>query len=162
MQEQRDRLGQGVSRGSEKVSSPGGPPRRPQRKPRGPGEGPVRCWDCGQVCRVRSGCPSRNTSGKRAAPGESNGSRGRLLSSFHKVIAVPADAPFWVMLQLKGGSIPALIDTGAQFSCVRSDIGEYLYLMGEPCVFGSYSVGCVLADGTRCDLTNSVRLHVIL
>jgi hypothetical protein len=66
------------------------------------------------------------------------------------------------MLSLKSGSIPALVDTGAQFSCVCSDIAEYLYLMGEPCVFGWCSVGCVLADGTCCDLTNSVRLHVKL
>jgi hypothetical protein len=75
---------------------------------------------------------------------------------------VPADAQLWVMLQLKSGSIPALVDTGAQFACVRSNIAEYLYLMGEPCVFGSCSVGCVLADGTRYDLTNSVRLHIKL
>jgi hypothetical protein len=34
--------------------------------------------------------------------------------------------------------------------------------MDEPCVFGSCYVGCVLADGKRCDLTKSVRLHVKL
>ena len=36
--------------------------------------------------------------GKRAAPRGSIGSLGRLLCSFRKVAAVPADAPLWVMV----------------------------------------------------------------
>jgi hypothetical protein len=34
--------------------------------------------------------------------------------------------------------------------------------MSEPCVFGSLSMGCVLADGTCCDVITLVRLHVKL
>ena len=66
------------------------------------------------------------------------------------------------MLRLKGGEVPALVDTGAQFSCVRSDVAEFLYLTGEPCVFSLCSVYCVLADGTRAEVTNAVKLHVKL
>jgi hypothetical protein len=65
------------------------------------------------------------------------------------------------MLQLKGGKVPALVDTEAQF-CVRTDVAEFLYLTGEPCVFCLCSVGSVLADDTRCQVTNAVKLHVRL
>jgi hypothetical protein len=63
---------------------------------------------------------------------------------------------------LKIGVVPALVDTGAQFSCVRSDVAEFLYLMDEPCVFLSCSVVWVLADGQRCQVNNAVRLHMKL
>jgi hypothetical protein len=53
-----------------------------------------------------------------------------------------------------------LIDTGTQFSCIRSDVAEFLYLMEEPCVFTSCSLMCLLADGQRCEVTDAVRLHV--
>jgi len=75
---------------------------------------------------------------------------------------VPAEDPLWVVLKLKSGSIPALVDTGAQFSCIRTEVAEYLRRVGEPCVFEPCLVGCILADGTRCDVTNSVRLQVKL
>ena len=63
---------------------------------------------------------------------------------------MPFHALLWVHLQLKVGKVPALVDTGAQFSCVRADVAEFLYLMGEPCSFTSSSVECALADGQRC------------
>jgi len=66
------------------------------------------------------------------------------------------------MLELRVGKIPALVDTGAQFSCVRSDVAEFLYLTEEPCSFLSSSVVCVLADGRRCEINNAVKLHVKL
>jgi len=90
------------------------------------------------------------------------GPRARLLSSCRKIVGVPADSASWVMLQLKEGKVPALVDTGAQFSCVRSDLAEFLYLTGEPCVFSLCSVSCILADGTRCEVANAVQLHVKL
>ena len=60
------------------------------------------------------------------------------------------------------GKVPALVDTGAQFSCVRADVAESLYLNGEPCAFTACSVNCLLADGRRCDVTDAVNLHVKL
>ena len=75
---------------------------------------------------------------------------------------MPRDSPLWVNLELKVGKVPALINTGAQFSCIRSDVAEFLNLRGEPCVFTSCSVTCLLADGQRCEVTGSVKLHVKL
>ena len=76
VQEERERLGRIGNRASEGLSSPGDFPHSPRRKPRGPGQGQIRCWDCGQMGHVRSGCPAQNTSsgngprpGARAVPG---------------------------------------------------------------------------------------------
>jgi len=66
------------------------------------------------------------------------------------------------MLSLKVGKVPALVDTGNQFLCIRSDVIEYLYLANDPCKFCSCTVSCTLADGTRCKITNAVRLHLKL
>jgi hypothetical protein len=98
--------------------------------------------------------------GKRAVARWSGGLREKFLSSVQKIGVSPADSPLWVMLQLKVGMVPAFVDTGAQFSCVRADVAEFLYLTGEPCDFSSCSVVCVLADGKRCEVTNAVKLHV--
>jgi hypothetical protein len=73
---------------------------------------------------------------------------------------VPRGAPLWVMLELHVGKVPVLIDTGAQFSYVRSDVAEFLYLRGEPCTFTTCSVTYLLADGCRCKVTDAVKLHV--
>jgi hypothetical protein len=112
----------------------------------------VKCWQCGRTGHVQRRCPERKVVPAKA----------QVLSSFYKVVAGTADVPLWVMVQLKSGRIPALLDTGAQFSCIRSDVAEFLYLTGEPCVFGACSVGYVLADGTRCQLNNVMKLHVKL
>ena len=56
--------------------------------------------------------------------------------------------------------ILALVDTGAQFSCIRSDVIEYLYHRGERCVFSSCSIGCLLADGKRIHISDAVSLRV--
>ena len=64
------------------------------------------------------------------------------------------------MLDLKLGKVPALVDTGAQFSCIGSDVTEYLYLRGEHCVFSLCSVMCLLADGRKGQVSNAAKLHV--
>jgi hypothetical protein len=79
-----------------------------------------------------------------------------------KIAVVPRDSLLWVQLEFKVGKVPGLIDTGAQFSCVRTDVAEFLYLMCEPCVFSPCSVTCALADGQRCQVTNAVRLLIRL
>jgi hypothetical protein len=78
------------------------------------------------------------------------------------VIPVLADAPLWLMLRFKAGKLPALVDTGAQFSCVRSDVAVFLYLTGERCFLSLYSVCCVLANFTRGEVNHAGRLHVKL
>ena len=66
------------------------------------------------------------------------------------------------MLGLKVGRVLTLVDTGAQFSCICSDVIEYLYLAGEPCKFGLCLVVCTLADGSHNKITNSVKFHLKL
>jgi hypothetical protein len=78
------------------------------------------------------------------------------------MVVVSCDSLLWVPLEFKVGKVPALIDTGAQFSYVCTDVAELLYLMGEPCVFILCWVTCALADGQRCQVTNAVRLLIRL
>jgi len=65
-------------------------------------------------------------------------------------------------LKFKVGRVPALIDTGAQFSCVRSNVVIYLSLRGEDCTSLPCSVTCLLADGSKAQVKGAVRLHVRL
>ena len=53
------------------------------------------------------------------------------------------------MLDTKVGKLPAIVDTGAQFLCVRSDVAEYLSLTGDHCSFMPCSVICLLTDGKK-------------
>jgi len=80
--------------------------------------------------------------------------------AFHKVVANTTSPLLWVTLYVKERSLPAIIDTGAQFSCIRSDVSEYLHFTGEPCSFLSCHVSCLLADGTTSQVSNAVKLHV--
>ena len=73
---------------------------------------------------------------------------------------MPPGALFWVMLDFKLGKVPALVDTGAQFSCIRADVIEYLYLRGEHCVFSSCALTCLLTDGRKGRVSNAAKLHV--
>jgi len=67
-----------------------------------------------------------------------------------------------MMLSLKVGNVPALVDTGSQFSCIRLEVAEFLNLTGEPYEFRSFSVICSLANGAQCEVTDAVKLHVRL
>ena len=58
--------------------------------------------------------------------------------------------------------MPALVDTGAQFSCIRSDVIEYLYTRGGSCDFLPCSLTCLLADGRKAQVNNAAKLHVRL
>ena len=77
-------------------------------------------------------------------------------------MATPPATLFWIELSLRTGKFPALVDTGAQFSCLRSDVVEYLYTRGErstvsPCVFS-----CLLAEGNKTQVNDAVKLNVRL
>jgi hypothetical protein len=80
--------------------------------------------------------------------------------AFHKVVASTTSPLLWVTLSVKERNLPAVVDTGAHFSCIRSDVIEYLHLTGEPCSFRPCHVSCLLADGTVGQVSNAVRLHV--
>ena len=99
-------------------------------------------------------------SGNGQGPGGPPTPGARALTAFRKVVATPTSPLLWVTLSLKGRNIPAIVDTGAQFSCDRSDVVEYLYLTGEACSFLPCHVSCLLADGTVGQVSNVVKLHV--
>ena len=83
------------------------------------------------------------------------------VGAIRKVVATPPATLFWIELSLRTGKVPALIDTGAQFSCLRSDVVEYLYMRGERCTFSPCVFPCLLADGTTTQV-DAVKLHVLL
>jgi len=106
-------------------------------------------------------CPLTTGSvGKRAVARRSGGSRVNVLAGLKRVSGGLRDFPLWVDLRLKVGTVHALIDTGAQFSCFRVDVTVFVHLMGEPCHFKSCSMVCSLANGQRCDVTDAVKLRV--
>jgi hypothetical protein len=77
------------------------------------------CWTCRQSGHFRRNCPPEaGVVGKRADARRPPGSRAKVVSGLRKISAVPRDLPLWVNLELKVGKVPALIDTGAQFSCI--------------------------------------------
>jgi len=73
---------------------------------------------------------------------------------------MPPDTLLWVLLKFKLGKVPALIDTGAQFSCIRADVIEYIFLRGEHCVLSTCALTCLLAEGSKGRATNVATLHV--
>ena len=127
------------------------------------GETPKSCqmlvmWGRGPL---RTKLPSRWLPvGKRAGARRAFSPRARTLMALHKVIADTPSPLLWISLSIKGRSLPAIVDTGAQFSCIRSDVIEYLRASGVPCSFLPCRVGCVLADGTGSQISNAVKIHV--
>jgi len=133
----------------------------PRRAP--PGSRSYRCWNCGQTGHMRRDCRQRpSRSGNGQVPRRSVAPRAGTASALRKVAATPPASLLWVGLNLKIGKIPALVDTGAQFSCVRSDVIDYLYHRGERCTFFPCTLSCLLADGSKAQGIDAVRLHVRL
>jgi len=111
------------------VSTPsGGESHRPETSRNVPARSHTpKCWNCGRPGYTRRHCRWKATpSGNGQAPRRSPDSRARILSAFRKIAAVTPGNLLWVMLDLKVGKMPALVDTCAQFSCVRSHVIEYL------------------------------------
>jgi len=88
------------------------------------------------------------------------GSRSFVLRRLPKVTAATSIVSLWVMLEFKTGNVPAFVDTGAQFSCVRSDVIEFIYMREKPCTFSSFSVSCFQTDGQRSELTDAVKINI--
>jgi hypothetical protein len=104
--------------------------------------------------------PATEPVGKRTGARRSGGLRAYALSGLKRVLGGARDSPRRLNLKIKVGTVPALVDTGAQFSCLRADVAEYILLKGEPCSFNSCSVECTLANGKKCDVKDAVRIHV--
>ena len=140
------------------------PPRETLRPPPSrAGVGSMACWGCGQIGQSKRNCPRRNTPlGNGRAPGGQQAPEAGTLSTLNGVGKGPRELPLWVDLHLQIGKVPALVDTGAQFSCIRVDLAEFIRSMGKPCRFESCSLTCSLADGRECRVTEAVKLHVKL
>ena len=72
-----------------------------------------------------------------------------VLSGLPKVTAATIIVSLWAMLDFKTGNVPALAETRAQFSCVRSVVIEFLYMREKRCTFSSFSVSCFLKNGQQ-------------
>ena len=105
--------------------------------------------------------PEDRSVGKRAAAWGAVGPRAKL-NILLEVKAVPLETPLWIQVNLRAREVPALIDTGAQFSCIRAEVLEFLFSRGEPCKSRRCSVSCTLVDGTHCKVRDAVNLHVKL
>jgi hypothetical protein len=90
------------------------------------------------------------------------GPRAVAVGAILKVVATTPATFFWIDLNLRTGKFPALVDTGAQFSCLRSDVVEYLNKRGEMCTFSPCIFPCLLADGTKTQVNDAVKLHIWL
>jgi hypothetical protein len=55
-----------------------------------------------------------------------------------------------------------LVDTGAQFSCIRQDVIEFFRQKCDPCNVSPCAVTCTLADGCRSEVTEAVEFHIKL
>jgi len=133
----------------------------PRRAP--PRSRPYRCWKCGQTVHMRRDCRQRHSrSGNGQVPRRSVAPRAGTVGALRKVAATPPAPLLWVGLNLKIGNIPALVDTGTQFSCVRSEVIDYLYHRGERCTFFPCTLSCLLSDGSKIQVSDAVSLHVRL
>jgi hypothetical protein len=67
-----------------------------------------------------------------------------------------------MMAEFQVGKIPTLVDTGAQFSCIREDVVEHFRRKGYPHKVSSCRMMCIMADGNRSTVMEAVKLHVKL
>jgi hypothetical protein len=85
-----------------------------------------------------------------------------MLGGVRKVQEMSRETPFWTIVRVSVGEVPALIDTGAQFLCVRKDVIEFLREKGETCKVTSCAVTCELADESRNKVTEMLKLRIKL
>ena len=74
----------------------------------------------------------------------------------------PNNPPLWVKLNFKLEEVPSLVDTGAKFSCISRDVIQTLVYLGVKAKNGSCSLSCHLANGMRCDVKKTAKLHFYL
>jgi len=65
----------------------------------------------------------------------------------------------WVHLKFRDVRVPAIVDTGSQFSCIRVDVIKYVHLTGHPSFVFSCDINYLLVESTKGHVTNAVKLH---
>jgi len=90
------------------------------------------CSTLGQTRQMMSDYLQRpSRSGNGQVPRQSVGPCTDNVSALLKVAATFPSPLLWIVLNLKIGTIVALVDTGGKFTCVRSDVMDYLYQRSE-------------------------------
>ena len=74
----------------------------------------------------------------------------------------PSNPPLWMKLDFKTVQIPSLVDTGAQFSCIRKDVVQSLIDLGLKVKRSECRLTCHLANGLSCEIREMVQLHFLL
>jgi hypothetical protein len=74
----------------------------------------------------------------------------------------PTNPPLWVKLNCRLREVPSLVDTGAQFSCIRRDVMQTLADLGMKAKKSSCRLSCHLANGLRSEVKEMVQLHFLL
>ena len=74
----------------------------------------------------------------------------------------PSNPPLWVKLDFKTIQIPSLVDTGAQFSCIRNNVVQSLVDLGLNVKRNECRLSCHLANGLSCEIREMVQLHFLL
>jgi len=67
-----------------------------------------------------------------------------------------------VKLNFNLGKVLSLVDTGAQFSCIRRDVMQTLADLGVKVKKASCQLSCHLANGLRCEVKEMAQLHFLL
>ena len=123
--------------------------REPSRNAR-TGPRSVKCWSCGHFGHVRRDCRQKAPQpGKWAKARRAPGPRAGSLNALRKIAATLPSPLLWVGLEMKAGKVAALLETGAQFSCIRSEVLRYLNQRGEDFTLLPCSLTCLLADGKK-------------
>ena len=142
----------------------GGDPRNQEKSRNVPANSrPHRCWNCGHFGHLKHNYRQTvSLSGTDRWPAVTR-PPGRNLECFSQNRCCTSEYFIVVRLGFESGKGPLpLVDRGAHFSCIRSDVIEYLYLRGENCVFLTCSLKCLLADVRKSRVNGAVKLHVRL
>jgi hypothetical protein len=86
----------------------------------------------------------------------------KILGGFKRVQKSARELPLWMMAEFQVGKISTLVDTVAQFSCIREDVVEHFRRKGYPHKVSSCRMMCIMADGNRSTVTEAVKLRVKL
>jgi hypothetical protein len=123
---------------------------------------PSSCWNCGRAGHVSRDCRRQLPVRKRAGARRSVGPRASNFGAIRKVVATTSATLFWIKLSLRTVNVPALVDTCTQFSCLRSDVVDYLYMRGESCTFSHCVFPFLLADGTKTQVNEACSVAFVL